>query len=394
MKKPLNSFLINSFEFENYPCICKKEVIYSSPNEEATYNIKVCSNRSVNPLKFSYSAQNGLNLSGNAGGIIDENILGELLAIPTSNLDETIDFIEKYGFIFPISDCEFESIDAMELLSFFERIKATILLMSAIAGKKNYTNIFVNLTYLLFSNVATITTSTNTFSTTEHKFSSLLRSYSYMPDIQRNQELFDNGFIAINDSIKNEKTKIFRDELINMVSGNGIPNLLGSKNQLFKHLFALYTNYHTDDENLRLIIDFYYNYQKMMGIVNSVEPKKVNYYKKNNVELPNELKSAMLEVAKIVISDEINANISNIHPSYSYGSLAPSWKLSNFLEALYFSIFYMQPGVELYKKCENPNCRRDKYFLVKTTKQNKKYCCPECSNAAAQRRSRQRKLDK
>lgn len=394
MKKTLNSFLINSFEFENYPCICKKETVYSAPNEDPTYVIKVCLDKSANPLKFSYSVQSGLNLSGNAGGIIEENILGKLLAIPTGDLNATVDFIERYGFIFPISDTEYESIEAKSLLSFFERIKSTILLMSAIAGKKNYSNIFIRLTYLLFSNAATITTTFGSVSTKKHPFSSLLHSFSTMPDIQRNQELFDNGFISIDDSVLNEKIKISRDVLTNMVSGVGINSLSGSTDPLFKNLFALYTNYHTTDKNLRLIIDFYYNYQKLIGIIDYVEPRKVKYYKKKNVELSDELKDAMLEVAKITISEEINGNITNIHPSYSYGSLAPSWKLSSFLEALYFSIFYMQPGIELYKECENPNCKRNKFFLVKATKQNKKYCCPECANAAAQRRSRQRKLDK
>lgn len=136
------------------------------------------------------------------------------------------------------------------------------------------------------------------------------------------------------------------------------------------------------------------SYQKEIGIIKNVEPKKIQYYSKNNVNLSDELKNVMLKVAEIVISDEINGNISGIHPSYTYGSLTPSWKLSTFLEALYFSIFYMQPGVEIYKECENPNCKRDKYFLVKTTKQNKKYCCSECDNAAAQRRSGQKKLEK
>lgn len=365
MKKTLNSFFINSFEFENYPCICKKETIYSSPNEDPTYVIKVCLNTSANPLKFSYSAQSGLNLSGNAGGIIEENILGKLLAIPTGDLDATIDFIERYGFIFPISDSEYESIEAKALLSFFERIKSTVLLTSAIAGKKNYSNIFIKLTYLLFSDATTITTALGSVSTKEHTFSSLLRSFSTMPDIQRNQELFYNGFISINDSVLNEKIKIPKDVLTNMVSGAGISSLAGSTDPLFKNLFALYTNYHTNNKNLRFIIDFYYNYQNQIGVIDYVEPRKVKYYKKEDVELSDELKGAMLEVVKITISEEINGNISNVHPSYSYGSLAPSWKLSSFLETLYFSIFYMQPGVELYKECENPNCKRNKFFFGK-----------------------------
>ena len=47
----------------------------------------------------------------------------------------------------------------------------------------------------------------------EHLFTSLIHSYSYMPDIHRNQELLDNGYISVNDLIKNENVKIYSDGL-------------------------------------------------------------------------------------------------------------------------------------------------------------------------------------
>ena len=392
MTNKINSFFINSFEFENYPCICRKESVYSSPNEEPTYIIKVCANTYAQPLKFSYSSQVGLSLSGNAGGIIEENILGKLLAIPSFDLDETIKFVEKYGFIFPITDSSFESIDANTLLIFFERLKLAVLLMSDIARKKNYPSIFEKITYLLFSNSVTFKSLENTYTTNEHEFTHLIHSYCTMPDIQRNQELFDTGYISKYDLIKGDIVKISKDDIVNMISGKGFTNLEGSKDPLFKNIFALYTNFPSDNLYLHLIIDFYYNYQKEIGVVDWNESRKIQYYKKRSSEISDRLKHSMIEVAKVVISEEINYNIRNIHPSYSYGSLAPTWKLTSFLEALYLSIFYMKPEVELYKECENPSCKRNKYFLVQTTKQNKKYCCPECANTAAQRRSRQRKL--
>ena len=54
----------------------------------------------------------------------------------------------------------------------------------------------------------------------------------------------------------------------------------------------------------------------------------------------------------------------------------------------------MKPGIEIYKECQNPNCKREIYFLVNATATNKKYCCPACANAAAQRRARERKMHK
>ena len=106
----------------------------------------------------------------------------------------------------------------------------------------------------------------------------------------------------------------------------------------------------------------------------------------------DKMKESLLKIAQIVISEEINANLKGISPQFNIDTLTPSWKLNSFIEALYFSIFYMKPGVELYKECENPNCKHQKYFLINATATNKKYCCKACGNAAAQRRSRQRKL--
>ena len=106
------------------------------------------------------------------------------------------------------------------------------------------------------------------------------------------------------------------------------------------------------------------------------------------------MNTALIKIAQIVISEELNSNLQKICPQLNIGSLEPTWKLNTLLEALYFAVFYMKPGVELYKECENPNCKHQKYFLINATVTNKKYCCQACANAAAQRRSRQRKLAK
>ena len=98
-----NFFLNNFFELENSPCECKKETIYTAPGVDPSYVLKVCAKSDSDTLRFSYSAQKGLNQSGNAGGVINENILGQLLAIKPTDMDGTIEFLQKYGFIFPVS---------------------------------------------------------------------------------------------------------------------------------------------------------------------------------------------------------------------------------------------------------------------------------------------------
>ncbi len=91
------------------------------------------------------------------------------------------------------------------------------------------------------------------------------------------------------------------------------------------------------------------------------------------------------------MAEEINHNIRGIHPKYNGGKLTATWQVDTLIEALYFSIFYMRNG-EMYKECENPNCKRDKFFLVEATRTNKHYCCEQCRNAAGAQRYRNRQL--
>lgn len=390
-----NFFLNNFFELENSPCECKKETVYTAPGVDPSYVLKVCAKPDSDTLRFSYSAQKGLNQSGNAGRVINENILGQLLAIKPTDMDGTIEFLQKYGFIFPVSSDTYETVDGIALLEILNRIKATVKLMSAIAGKKDYKAIFIYTTYLLYSEPVELVLSGANYKTDFHPFTALIREYNVIPDLNRNQEFFDTQCISIFDTMKGDYEKLDINELAGMNSGDGINGLARNRDWHFRNLFCLYTTYNIADENLRNIIDFYYNYQKKVGIIKDVEPTRISYYVKAMKEnFSDDMKEMLVKIARIVISEEINANLKNICPQLEINALAPTWKLNSLLEALYFSVFYMKPGVELYKECENPNCKHEKYFLINATVTNKKYCCPACGNAAAQRRSRQRKLGK
>lgn len=394
MSKNFSDFFLNNFfEYENCTCVCQKETVYSVPGQPPSNNLKLCS-VPEQPLRFSYAAQKGLNLSGNAGGIISENILGQLLALPSDDIDSVIQFFEKYGFLFPINNEEYESVDGYALLEIVNRIKATVLLMSAIAGKRDYNKMFIYTTYLLYADPVELKLSATSYSSAKnHQFTDLIRTYNIMPNYSNDQEFFEHECISVWDSIAKEYQKVYIDELAGIEMGDGISGLSGSRDWHFVNLFALYTNYKVNDEFLRAAIDFYYNFQKRVGIIKNVETNRITFHstpKKEN--FTDELKEALLKIAKATISEEINANLRNICPQLDVGAFAPSWKLNSLHEALYFSIFYMKPGIELYKECENPNCKHQKYFLINATVTNKKYCCPACGNAAAQRRSRQRKL--
>ena len=386
-------FLNNMFECDGYTCHCEKDIENVAPGIPPKTTLKLYCELDK-PLLFSYAPRAGLNLTGVAGGVIEKNILGKLLAIPDGDIDKHIEFFETYGFLLPIQSNEYESIDADVLIEIVNRIKATLYLMNAIAGQKDYKRILIYTAYLLYKPQITLNLSEVEYSTCRHRFTELIENYNLFVDLNRNKEVFNSWKFSVPDTMTGCNNPI-EIEFFNAVRSGADTDLVGSKSVWFKHLFAMYTGLSCEDENLRTIIDFFYHYQVEVGIFKEIHFKKIAYFvAPTRDNFTDEMKTALLKIARIVISEEINHNIAGIHPKYETDKLAPTWQVSNLLQALYFSIFYMKPGVEIYKECKNPNCKRDKFFFVEATRTNKEYCCVQCSRAAAAQRFRNRKLDK
>ncbi|MCL2766952.1 MAG: CGNR zinc finger domain-containing protein [Peptococcaceae bacterium] len=102
------------------------------------------------------------------------------------------------------------------------------------------------------------------------------------------------------------------------------------------------------------------------------------------------MKQALIDVAKTVIRDEVGYNIGGMRPHYDISTMSPVLEIQDLLTGIFVSIFFMRPGVELYRKCNNPSC--DRLFLVNATSARRKYCSSSCRNANAQRAHRFRKL--
>ena len=394
MTKKLSEILMSSFfSCENLGCDCQKDIVNVAPGTDPQTTLKICGDVHQ-PLKFSYMPQKGLNLSGNAGGVIQSNVLGKLLAIKDGDIDAHIQFFQQYGFLVPIGTTEYESIEATQIMEFVNRIKATVKLMNAIAGQRNYKNIVIMTAYLLFSDPIEIPLSTGILASCPHMFTHYLREYNAFPDMSRNQEAFNTGKFSMADSLINGTNQVEMSFFNAVRSGSGLPTIPGSNSQPFKHLVAMYTGLNDADAALRLLIDFFYHYQLQHGIIKETSHNRLTFYSKtDDFEFTDEMKDALVRIARIVVSAEVNHYISTIHPAIDPETLVPEWRLGSLLEAIYFSIFYMKPGVEIYKECQNPSCKREVYFLVNATATNKKYCCPACANAAAQRRARERKLN-
>lgn len=390
MDKKLSGISIKTmFQYEGYGCLCAKDTVNITPDEVPTVTLKVCPNASTH-LLFSYAPNDGLNVTGVAGGLHEKNILGKLLALPKGDIDKHIEFIEKYGFLYPLPENEYTAIEASDLIEIINRIKSTIRLYSCI-NKKDYKGVLINVIYLLFTSVTELRIGDNVFSTCTHRFKSLLDSYNLFPDLSREPEVAANGTYSVDDAFLGKKNSIDIG-FYNAVRSGSDTNLHGSKDPWFKNLMAMYMGCKDVDGETRFLIDFFYHLQTEVSVIKEVHFGSFKTYTTFNEDaLDDSFKNALLKIAGIVVAEEINHNIRGIHPKYNGGKLTATWQVDTLIEALYFSIFYMRNG-EMYKECENPNCKRDRFFLVEATRTNKRYCCEQCRNAAGAQRYRNRQL--
>lgn len=377
------------FQHEGYGCLCAKDTVNTSPDEAPTVTLKVCPDTSTH-LLFSYAPKDGLNMTGIAGGLHEKNILGKILTLPKGDIDRHIEFIEKYGFLYPLPENEYTAVEASDLVEIINRIKSTIRLYSYI-NKKDYRGVLIHVIYLLFAPVTELRIGDDVFSTCTHRFKSLLYSYNLFPDLSREPEVAANGTYSVDDAFLGKKNAI-DISFYNAVRSGSDTNLQGSKDPWFKNLMAMYMGCKDVDEETRFLIDFFYHLQTEVSVIKEVHFGGFKSYTTFNEDaLDDSFKNALLKIARIVVAEEINHNIRGIHPKYNGGRLTATWQVDTLIKALYFSIFYTRNG-KMYKECENPNCKRDRFFLVELTRTNKHYCCEQCRNAAGAQRYRNRQL--
>jgi len=390
MNERISGISVNTmFQYEGCCCLCAIDTVNTSPDKAPVITLKVCPDTNKQ-LLFSYAPKDGLNLTGVAGGVHEKNILGKLLSLPKDNVDKHIEFIERYGFLYPLPDNKYTAIEANALVEIINRIKATIRLYGCI-NKKDYRGVLVNVVYLLFSPVTEVQIGEDIYSTCSHRFKRLLDSYNLFPDLSREPEVAAKGTYSVDDAFLGRKNAIDIG-FYNAVRSGSDTSIQGSKDPWFKNLMALYVGGKDIDDETRLLIDFFYHLQTEVSIIKEVHFGGFKTYTTISEDaLDDSFKNALLKIARIVVAVEINHNIRGIHPKYNGGKLITTWQVDTLIEALYFSIFYMRNG-EMYKECENPNCKREKFFLVEATRTNKHYCCDQCRNAAGAQRYRNRKL--
>ncbi|MBB2481095.1 CGNR zinc finger domain-containing protein [Bacillus sp. APMAM] len=405
MENSNEKFLVmtdNLFTFNSYACHSVIDVINIRPGEvNRTLKMQGLSDE---PIRFAFAPDKGLVRLSNNGAINSERILTQLISLPENNTEKILDFFKEYGFLFPLNTDNYEAIDINILFEIINRVKAVVYLMSEVeSSKKDYKKI---LQWVLFLQL----TPPSEFSlqcfkapyiTCIHPLYEIIENTSSILEIDGTREAYNSDFYSIADTVYKPIYQLNIEFYKDTISGYNTQTPGATHSQLYKNITRLYRNANNLLDNQRLMIDFIFHYQTRVGIIKTISAEQgIKYYdtdenirKNYNLYFDDKLKNALLEIAKITIAEELNYNLQGVYPHYDIENMTPSWGISDLLSGIYFSIFYMKPGLELYRKCANPNC--DRWFLVKTTASNRKYCPGGfCANSVAQRNHRKRQKEK
>lgn len=377
------------FRFDSCSCDCVTDLEHITPGEDPIRKYKLQA-LPESKLIFAYAAKKGLVRIAPNGTIEEANVLGTLMALPNKSVKELSSFMKENGFLFPVSAEKYEEIDANILYSIMERLRMTVELMTAANEiRKDYQKILFLTINLLFSRDLTIQTSAmaHAYTTKHHSYIDLLQSANYNVSYDREHEAFNSNCYTVKDTIYGSYRLPIQE--YNDIAG-GYSTKPGFNDTLFRNITALYLNLESSDIEKK-ITDFLFHYFHDVGILDF--SNGLEYYEEPNLDaFTKEMKDSLVEIARHIIGEEINANLDGIHPVYNADTMAPSWKVDNLLCALYFSVFYLKPDLELYRPCDNPNC--GKYFLVKTTSTKTRYCSTECCNRVTQARYRKKRRER
>ena len=388
----------NLFTFSTHSCDCVTDVENISPGVvKETIKMQGLPEK---PIRFAFAPSRGMVRLANSGAICGDRLLTDLMDLTIGNKNALFSFFAENGFLFPLSTNEYEAVNLDALYSVIARVKAVVKLMGAIGEpRKDYKRILGFALYLLLSRPVEFNLScfgSESFKTCQHGIFLELERAASLP-MSNQVTAFNNDSYTIVDTIFNPISEISIDQISGILGGFSDSPLGCVQSQMFRNIARLYVNAPNLPYDLRLMIDFLFHYQHSIGIIKSFNSDgSIEYYdsdefvKEQHTKYFNDaMKRALVEIAKITIREEIGYNLYGMRPCYDIQTMSPAWEIQDLLTGIYVSIFFMKPGLELYRECSNPNCNR--MFLVATTSSKRKYCSSSCRNANSQRAHRLRK---
>lgn len=389
MKKNFNStenfFQDSLFILNSYGCDCAIDQINEAPGVvRHVFKVLAMTNK---PVRFAFQPKTGLVRLADNGSVADDNVLGHLLAIKDGDINSYINFFQKNGFFFNTKHDEYEEINDETLLKFITRLKATVKLMSYISDnqRKYYKEILTLTLFLLLSPSETLQIGNHQYQTCKHtKLQEAINRGLNKKFNSFNQNPDEDWNIKIKDSIYGTY-KIHIDLAKHYEADEDIftPTMKKIVHSYFADKDA--------PKDIRIIEELLFHVLNDIGVFHKVTNEEI-IFATSSIKWENyddKLKAATIEVAKIVLGEEINDNVKGVAPEYDISIMEPRWKVDSLMSALYFSVFYMKPNMQITRQCANPRCNA--FFTVPRTSSKKKYCSPACASRDCQNRYRANK---
>lgn len=382
-----------SFSFSTFKADCVLDVTHDATGQRS--EILRIRGLGEQVTRFAFASGDGLVRLANTGAIEDGNVIGQFLSLAPGGNEAIFEFCKKNGFLFPVSTAQYESFSPETVWRLLLRFKATVQLMTALEGSTPAWQTLLSPTLLLLLGDSVQIPARDNVQAYESIVNGAIRTIekaTQLPDIDGSAEAYQKNTYTISDRVYGPTFELSSEIYEDISSGSAVEfSRSGCTDSRFRNIVRTYRIARNLPDEERLIIDFLFHFMMDVGILGSVDYiNGLDFYEAPNFEgMTAELSAALESVARIIVRDEINHNIRHISPKYDTNKMAPSWEVPDLLSAMYFSLFFMRPGVEVYRECANPNC--NVHFLVKTTATRNKYCCPACANATAQRNHRRRK---
>lgn len=394
-EKNQNLLGLYTFSYNSYQALVEVDTIHNNHTGAGkTIYFNIEANRRC-PIKYGYQPGKGLvKFNTDNGSIEDNNILGELLNVSRNEPKKLVKFFMKYGTLFINERYSFTKYNYSTLLKVIDRLRWTVELMSQICepSQRNYKTLLKLIFCLFYDRDIEILN--------HNKICFYKRTNELKQELETHirsgssYQYLDNGRAQANDEIDIETHTFEIEDCIygkQTISIKEFEDIMGKSTRWTPTINAL-AFLHFENRNSKHIIlwDLLYHFFKENREMQfQIEHLQFSQLDNHNFKIKDEFKEAILKVGKGMLASEINAHINNVRPQYSFDKLEPTWVVNDLITALYLSLFYMKPNVELIRKCQNPNC--DRYFIIKTSSSRTKYCCTACGNAMAQARYRQNK---
>ena len=377
---------IVSFTFNSSPSDIRVDSISNNVSLPPHQIIKLCP-KDNEIIKFAYSQGEGLIQVGeNSSSKRNKNLLGEFLKYKSTDYNGLLNFFYNYGFLFKTQNDMFQKLELSTLTKIHNRLNALIELINNVNNIEttNLKRIMELSLYLLFEDEWSIELNTNIIKTSaKHPIKFLIDSAFDLHEKDRRLEIINKGTFKINDALFDEiemKDSTYREII------NGPSSIPGYDEFRFKEITYLYANYKFETETERDIIHLLFNFFYKIGIPKNISFDNVTYYSRYNAHAMDEhiFYDYIIDFAKLIIKTELEHHLKEIRPLYDLDAMQPRWNVESLLDALYFSIFYLDSKNQMYRQCKYCGT----YFPVKRSNTTKIYCDGYCRGNAQQARHR------